>query len=520
MSSLESLTFLLTTNIASLYVKPEPSLTVSDTTAHHGDRGRPGTFFPHVSRPLSVRPFPFAIVPAPRMNSLLVPERSGGRAATSAKVLILGRYLSAVALRAETPVRGVDDGRDDDICSSVGTCTVGRGYTAGFLFFRLDLPLPPPMTVEILPRQSTTPQSTRDRACTVLAAEAAFVAGGIVPPGFISRHHSSNVRRNRIFRSSSGSRGPGPPNLNLSASLLFALPPPPSPLGQRERRGVWGRWGRRTLIPGAGISSLCGTRSISFRPPRRSDPLLSSFAVVIRTFGYSLRALLGQSFHRFSETADLYLQKANLPPLVCTVLFFLTMGRFCVLHGRLFVDRSGLCPVASRIVAAFGTAVSGSGGGDHGGDLGVRVGVGVHSAPRASLLPFMGSRSWCLPEGPVVRGSPLHLLRLLPLPSNPSGAADSLASRSTGMRPLGTLAQIPYPIGHVSMGRGSCLHRPDREDDNLYRKSLTLSSGARRRGTSQSRALRGGWLLRRSLAANRRRYRGTWRPPAVSAFPR
>ena len=65
MSSSESLASFLTTDIATLYVKPEPSLTVSDTAARRGGRGRPGTFSPRVSRPLAVRPFPFAIVSLP-----------------------------------------------------------------------------------------------------------------------------------------------------------------------------------------------------------------------------------------------------------------------------------------------------------------------------------------------------------------------------------------------------------------------------------------------------------------------
>ena len=125
MSSSESLTSLLTIDIAFLYVKPEPSLTVSDTAAHRGGRprrGRPGTFFPRVYRPLAVRPFPFATVPAPspphapRMDSLPVRGRTGCRATTSAKVLILipDPPLPAVAPRAETPFRSADDGRDGD----------------------------------------------------------------------------------------------------------------------------------------------------------------------------------------------------------------------------------------------------------------------------------------------------------------------------------------------------------------------------------------------------------------------
>ena len=104
--------------------------------------------------------------------------------------------------------------------------------------------------------------------------------------------------------------------------------------------------------------------------------------------------------------------------------------------------------------------------------------------------------SWLFPSFSYFSSFPCHPT------SNPSGAADSLASRSTGMRSRGTLAQIPYSIGHVSMDRGSCFHRPDREDDNLYKKSLTLSRGARRWGISQSRALRGGWWVHQSLAVN------------------
>ena len=65
MSSSESLISLLTIDIASLYVKPEPSLTVSHTAAHLGLRGRRGIFSSRVSRPLAVRLFPFATVPAP-----------------------------------------------------------------------------------------------------------------------------------------------------------------------------------------------------------------------------------------------------------------------------------------------------------------------------------------------------------------------------------------------------------------------------------------------------------------------
>ena len=185
MSSSESITSLLTINIVSLYVKPEPSLTVNDNAAHRGGRERPGTFSPRASRPLAVRPFPFAIVPAPSplsapsKDSLPVRGRAGGPAATSAKVLILDQPLPAVAPRAVTPIRGVDDGSDDDIrpsvlVPSVGAWTVGRGCAARFLFIRLALPLPPPMTVVNLTSSADDSAvdrevslGARDRACTV-----------------------------------------------------------------------------------------------------------------------------------------------------------------------------------------------------------------------------------------------------------------------------------------------------------------------------------------------------------------
>ena len=135
-------------------MKPEPFLTVGDTVAYRGGRGRPGTFSPHVSRPLAVRLFPFAIVPvssplpAPRMDSLSMRRRT-----EPSDHLRESPYpWPAVAPRAETLVRSVDDDSDDDtrssvLASSVGAWTVGRGCAAGFLFFRLALPLPPPVTI-------------------------------------------------------------------------------------------------------------------------------------------------------------------------------------------------------------------------------------------------------------------------------------------------------------------------------------------------------------------------------------
>ena len=201
MSSSESLISLFTIDIASLYMKPEPSLTVSDTAAHRGGRGRPGTLSSRVSRPPAVRSFPFATVPvpspppAPRTDSRPVRGRTGGRPVTSAKVLILipDPSLPAVAPRAETPIRSVDDGRDGgtrppDLAPSVGAWTVGRVCAAGFLFFRLALPLPPPVTV-VNPTSSADDSTvdrevslaTLDRASTVLATPAAFVARGSLP---------------------------------------------------------------------------------------------------------------------------------------------------------------------------------------------------------------------------------------------------------------------------------------------------------------------------------------------------
>ena len=198
--------------------------------------------------------------------------------------------------------------------------------------------------------------------------------GGGRSPGFISRHHSTNLRRNRILISSSGSGGPGTPNLNLSASLLFALLPSPS--GQRERRdagqGCEGGGGGGPISAPVGVPG-----AFPFVLLVEVIPSLLPFAGVIRAIGSLLRAFLGQPFHRFPETADLSLQKAHLPPQVCAVLFLLTVGRSRALHCRLFVYRSGLRPIASRNVAAVGTAAGSSGVGGHSSGLCVGIGVGV-----------------------------------------------------------------------------------------------------------------------------------------------
>ena len=254
MSSSESLVSLITIDIASLYEKTEPSLTVSSTAAHRGGRGRPSTFFSRVSRPPAVRPFPFVAVrapsppPAPRMDSRPARGRTGDRATTSTKVRIFipDPPAPADAPRAETPVRSVDDdraggNRSPDLAPSVGAWAVGRGCAAGFLFFRLALPLPPPVTV-VNPASSADDSMvdrdvslvTRNRACTVFAMAATSVVRRIAPASFMSRHHSSNLQRSSFLRSSSGSRGLGPQCLGLSASLLLVLTPSPS--GQRERR--------------------------------------------------------------------------------------------------------------------------------------------------------------------------------------------------------------------------------------------------------------------------------------------
>ena len=316
-------------------------------------------------------------------------RRTGGLAATSAKVLILipDPPLPAVAPCAETPFRSIDDGNDDDtspsvLVPSVGAWIVGRACAAGFLFFRLALPLPPPVTVvnPILSADGSTVDhevslAACNHACTVPVAAAASVAGGGGrSPGFISRHHSTNLRRNRILISSSGSGGPGTPNLNLSASLLFALLPSPS--GQRERRdagqGCEGGGGGGPIIAPVGVPG-----AFPFVLLVEVIPSLLPFAGVIRAIGSLLRAFLGQPFHRFPETADLSLQKAHLPPQVCAVLFLLTVGRSRTLHCRLFVYRSGLRPIASRNVAAVGTAAGSSGVGGHSSGLCVGIGVGV-----------------------------------------------------------------------------------------------------------------------------------------------
>ena len=253
--------------------------------------------------------------------------------------------------------------------------------------------------------------AARDRACTVFTTAAASVAGGIAPPGIVFGHHTSNLRWNRILRSPSGSRRPRPPNLYpFSYFLHYFLTGRDSGKGAMLTRGV-GELGR-----GSHNRSRSGPGSISFRPPRRGDPHLLSFTVVIKTFGCPLRAFLGQPFHRLLETTDFSLQKAHLPPQVCAVLFILTVGRFRVLHDHLLVDRSDLRFITSRVVAAIGTVADGSGGCGHSGGLGVVVGIGDRPAPRAPLLPFIGSRqqrgvatvggcgsAFCGPGNPALR---------------------------------------------------------------------------------------------------------------------
>ena len=164
--------------------------------------------------------------------------------------------------------------------------------------------------------------ATRDRACTVLAAAAASVARGIAPPGFISRHHSSNLRRNRILRSSSGSRGPGSPNLNLFTSLLFALPPNSS-----------GQWKRRDDGQGCGgrgrthNRSRWGLGSISLRPLVEAIP--PPFYPSLSLLGPSAhRAFVDQPFHRFPETADLSFQKAHLSRSCASLTYVTPMTSF------------------------------------------------------------------------------------------------------------------------------------------------------------------------------------------------
>ena len=137
------------------------------------------------------------LLPATRMDSLPVRGRTGGRAATSAKVLTFGPPLAAAVPCAETPVGSVDDGKDDDtrplvLAPSVGAWTVGRGCAAGFLFFRLALPLHLPMTV-VNPTSSADDSTVnrevslaaRDLACTVLAA-AESADGGVRSPWLYS----------------------------------------------------------------------------------------------------------------------------------------------------------------------------------------------------------------------------------------------------------------------------------------------------------------------------------------------
>ena len=245
---------------------------------------------------------------------------------------------------------------------------------------------------------------TRDRACTVLAAAVTSVVRRIAPAGFISRHHSANLRRSRILRSSSGSRGPGPLGLGSSAPLLMVLSPSPS--GPRERRDAdhWrggGGGGGPIIVP------VGSPRAFSFVP---LADVIPPFVPRFRCEGpwpSSPRAPWS-AFPPSPGDGWLPFPKAHPIPQVCAFLFLLTVGRFCALPGRMLHDRPGPRPVASRHVAAVGTAAVGNGGGCHNSGLGVGVVVGVcvgvRSAPRTSLLPFSGSRQPCgvrIPRGCV-----------------------------------------------------------------------------------------------------------------------
>ena len=109
---------------------------------------------------------------------------------------------------------------------------------------------------------------------------------GIAPPDFISRHHSANLRKNSILRSSSGSRDPGPPNLTLSASLLFALPP--SPPEQRVRRDA----GRGCGGGGGGGPIIAPVRT---RGNFLSSPFCPSLSLLGPSAALSGRSLVNHS---------------------------------------------------------------------------------------------------------------------------------------------------------------------------------------------------------------------------------
>ena len=123
-------------------------------------------------------------------------RRTGGLAATSAKVLILipDPPLPAVAPCAETPFRSIDDGSDDDT-QSLGSCALGRRmdrWKSLRCWLSVLSPCSPsssPVTVvnPTLSADGSTVDhevsvAARNHACTVPVAAAASVAGGVVSP--------------------------------------------------------------------------------------------------------------------------------------------------------------------------------------------------------------------------------------------------------------------------------------------------------------------------------------------------
>jgi hypothetical protein len=145
-----------------------------------------------------------------------------------AKVLAFGPLwflLQSTVPYAEIPVCHDDNGNDDDVramtlASRVGAWTVGRGCASGLLPFCHVPPLPLPATTTKAsvssPDDSTVEREVPLAGCnlggTVSATAAVSVAGGIAFRCAISRHHPSNLKRNRALRPSRGSRGPGPPS--------------------------------------------------------------------------------------------------------------------------------------------------------------------------------------------------------------------------------------------------------------------------------------------------------------------
>ncbi|XP_050480989.1 uncharacterized protein LOC126868982 [Bombus huntii] len=162
--------------------------------------------------------------------------------------------------------------------------------------------------------------SRRPQSCLYgFCGDASVRSWGIDSPSIISRQHSSNLRRNRISRTSSGSRGSRPPN--LSVFLVCVLLPDPS--GQRKRRDAdqgcgGGGGGGPIIVPVGAPGAFSFAPLVEVMPTSCPSPsLLSSLAAL------SVHCLVSRSTVSWRRLTSL----SRIPSQVCDVLLFLIVGR-------------------------------------------------------------------------------------------------------------------------------------------------------------------------------------------------